>query len=138
MNDLDRKIGELKGWRYSLPGAETERRPDGTILPLPEGFTWMDGETECYLEGCACAWSTSDSKALELVDELQGKMAFRLECCPSGIMWYATFSPVTTGMSALIQIELSKAEGSGITRPEAICRAYIAAREWMAQKGGER
>lgn len=66
-------------------------------------------------------------KLSELVDELQGKFAFDLCCSPSGLMWYATFSPVSTGPSALIQIESPKFTGSGISRPEAICQAYIAA-----------
>lgn len=116
-NLLDQQVALLKGWEYD---------------PMEHGW-WMSPEDKAagrYWFG-GLQWASSDSKALELVDELQGKFAFNLSCAPSGIMWYATFSPV---YHSLIHLELTKSEGSGYTRPVAICRAYIAAMTWMKEK----
>jgi hypothetical protein len=70
-------------------------------------------------------WSTSDSKALELVDEIPAPTVFKLERSSLPDTWYAYFA--FPGRNAV---------GFASTRPEAICRAYIAAREWMATKAG--
>lgn len=114
MNDLDRKIAELKG---------ASLMPDGP---------YVGGITPDRSKYVAPTWSTSDSNALELVDELtrpeQNRMtefAFAMRTAEVGRGWLAIFFP---GQGR------DHFPGGGYTRPEAICRAYIAAREWMAAK----
>lgn len=127
MTDLDRRIAEAKG--YPDPVEVTEflcGACDFEIKAIASGdYQHIGG-----------GWSTSDSKALELVDELRGKFAFYLSCSPSGIHWYATLSPVVTGLAALNPPDGPNFTGDGISRPEAICRAYLAAVEWMKARRG--
>src|SRR4051812_9552628 len=120
LNPIDRQIMELKGWTHDPFGDGNEATD-----------CWGPEVHECeFMVGDEYnpPWSQSDAKAFELVDELRGQFAFDLSCSPSGLMWYATSSPVRTGPAALIAIEAPKATGSGVTRPESICLAYIAAR----------
>jgi hypothetical protein len=53
VTDLDRQIAELKGY---------EEGEYGVWLPVDPGLGWSEPHS--------LRWSTSDSKALELVDEL--------------------------------------------------------------------
>jgi hypothetical protein len=110
MNELDRKIAELKGyWTKNWP----------VVCENPEY------REETRVE---CNWSTSDTKALELVDELVDgpeKLPFELLILSetrSG-RWMARFHYASS--------QQSPQGGVGATRPEAICRAYVAAMEWM-------
>lgn len=107
MSDLDKRIAELKGlWMKNWP----------FVCGNPE----YPNETRVE-----CDWSTSDSKALELVDEM--KTDYKMVFISRQGDWFAEF------------FVLNQYVGGGLakTRPEAICRAYIAAREWMATKGAE-
>jgi hypothetical protein len=121
MNDLDRKIAELKGlWTKHWP----------YVCENP------DKREETRVE---CDWSTSDSKALELVDELQGKFRLRLLSSPSGLAWQAHFDECVLGLVAFTpgkHFSCATFQGIASSRPEAICRAYIAARTWMREKKG--
>jgi hypothetical protein len=118
MNPTDRKIAELKG----LPA-------EGEITHWPVG---EDDKGRVFPTGDPSpqnwGWSISDSKALELVDEMRALGWFFLLQDMRDRTWRASFinDESGTGMQA------------GATRPEAICRAYIAAREWMAAQGGGR
>lgn len=113
MTDLDRKIAELKGW---APSKERINKAAENGVAVT-AFMPLDG----------WAWSTSDSKALELVDELKARgLYFTLFDLADGT-WNAQFDPDDDPIRP-------DAEGSAPTRPEAICRAYIAARERMAAR----
>lgn len=142
MNDLDKRIAELKGWisfseyrkewiAVPPPGSEPPTRYDDDSEPAayyksdryPGEFFSQDAS---YMDGWPKgtffhipSWATSDAKALELVDEL-GR-GLRLEGC--GFHW-----------SAVIDFFGQHHQETGTTRPEAICRAYIAAREWAASR----
>jgi hypothetical protein len=135
VNDLDRKIAELKGYVDIIESLDAichcTNVPVLAGRPVGKVARGLRVDAHYQIGG---PWSTSDSKALELVDELQGRMSFLLCCSPSGILWCARFSPVITGMDALNPPKSPVFDGDAPTRPEAICRAYIAAREWMAKK----
>ncbi len=110
MNDLDKRIAGLKG----LLNAEGQQVKFHGRLDADFG--------EPY-------WSTSDAKALELVDELRTEgMAFIMRSAEVGSGWLASFYP---------EMDTKFFQGGWHTRPGAICRAYIAAREWMATKAGD-
>lgn len=132
---LDKRIAELKGWRPSRPWEEIQGEWSGA--------RWLDSEgnrTKYAVIGFCDSvggphehfshstdvpeWSpsTDDAQALELVDELG--LDFRLEGKPGA--W-----------SAVIDYYGQHHQEVGDSRPEAICRAYIAAREWMATKEKE-
>jgi hypothetical protein len=112
MTDLDRKIAELKGWEViGTAHPDLHGHPDPLSVPAAGLMGKKDGEVRAL-----AFWSTSDAKALELVDELG--MQFRLEGNPGH--WSAVFD--VYGQHHI---------DGGTTRPEAICRAYIAAREWL-------
>lgn len=107
--DLDRQIAILKGATHDLSG---------------NAFTF---------------YSESDAKALELVDELvTQERNDRLYCFDFGLAlsarnpweWAAWFVPSPTRTGARISTQ-----GRGPTRAEAICRAYLSAREWMNNQG---
>jgi hypothetical protein len=122
MNDLDRKIAELKGWEVSLDGMLIEAHG-----AKPQDFlNWGDG---------AGLWSTSDSKALELVDEVQAAEPGSTFNLFGGLGKYDRL-PVWVAHFTFWSGTVNTKEGRAATRPEAICRAYIAAREWMAAQGG--
>lgn len=136
MTDLDRKIAELKRWRHVPAGTETVIRgmratlSEGWMEPLSKGGEW-------YHAAFNCNWSTSDSKALELVDELgqhhpsrMWKFFFRLDQLENGQGWRAVFWQDLQGK----MIPPRKYTGQDPTRPKAICRAYIAAVTWMRGK----
>ena len=147
MHALDRKIAELKGWR-PITAADLEKKaalqkwcPEDRVVGCRDredgGLdfgTHKDGEP---------TWSTSDSKALELVDELErgtpgilfSKFFFRLERMENGQGWKAVFITDTQGC----MIPSKKFTGQDTTRPKAICRAWLAAAahvEWMKEKKG--
>lgn len=123
MNDLDRKIAELKGIKPELqqatgPTGNPIGRPGHLLTP-----NWGQ-------------WSTSDAKALELVDELTHlgpvpleRFCFILATYDGGKTWSAAFAKHQRSRL------LNQYDGQGRTRPEAICRAYIAACEFLNQKG---
>ena len=127
MKGLDRKIAELKGWRHVPAGTETVMR--GSRATLAEGYVErLDMGGEWYHAGFNCNWSGSDSKALELVDDLDTQCFIERFGQPNW-KWAAVFIYRTPGLPG----PTFRAEGT--TRPEAICRAYIAAREFLNQKG---
>lgn len=110
MNDLDRKIAELKGIPY---------REHAQYNFIQE------------LEGAATTWN-SDAAALELVDELHPAHFFTLKSLPNSQGWKAVFQPDPGNR----MVGTPKYTGQDMSRPKAICRAYIAAREWMAGRKG--
>lgn len=111
MNDLDKRIAELKGW--AVVGAKFNDRYLGIVVRV-------DGKNQDV------SWSTSDAEALELVDELAA-LPFELLTLSQApyARWLARFHcPADQGLKGAV----------GATRPEAICRAYICIREWMEKK----
>lgn len=115
LTDLDRTIAGLKGVHLMADGPYIGGiRPDGTKHVEP-------------------TWSTSDSKALELVDELTRPAAARMHDYAFSLTW----DPGTKQWTAIffrdgeVMFFLERAP----TRPEAICRAYIAAVTWMRGRG---
>lgn len=140
MTDLDRQIAEIKGWRrLTRPELKKVYGAMG-IIAVPESGDLLEVyQTEGAPLGNppwkACplpAWSTSDSKALELVDEFP-EIGFTLDHFGTAIMkggyWSAQFR-IPRGHSPDWNIRAEAA-----TRPEAICRAYIAAVTWMRGRG---
>lgn len=132
MNDLDRKIAELKGWEY-VPAS-------GPIFPggkmrLSEGYgEVVPGHEEKWFHlASECNWSTSDSKALELVDE----MTIRDEICGFELFLLATVPKRIWKAQFHVHGDPRQIPAVAESRPEAICRAYIACREWMAKEGGK-
>lgn len=135
MNDLDRKIAELKGMPV-----------DGEVTHWPVG---EDDKGKLFPTGDPIpqnwGWSTSDAKALELVDELvydaPNRMArFRFiliswnATAIKPARWEARFEPYETDEGRTYTSSGHRFDGQAPTRPEAICRAYIAAREWMKER----
>ena len=124
MNELDKRIAELKGLTVDgLGGLSTDKPGVFTLGPT---------------------WSTSDTKALELVDEIldRGGVDFQLvRPEKKSKPWSATFG-ITDARGPVGFITDKGARfchlksGEGPTRPEAICRAYIAAMGWMREKKG--
>ncbi len=116
MKDLNKRIAELKGWEYD-----------------PVDFGWFrtpeekkNGQSQGEL-----VWTGSDADALDLVDEIQNAMFF-FERFGTGVKtWRAVFSFRGDGST------WKDFEGRSQSRPEAICKAYIAAREWMVTKAAE-
>lgn len=117
MNDPDKRIAELKGLKIEIMQGDSS------------------GVTEIWLGiapgSNACEptepWSRSDAKALELVDEL-------IEGHPGTGINITRERQTGRWMVAICPGDW--VHGEAATRPEAICRAYIAAREWMATKAG--
>jgi hypothetical protein len=120
MNELDRKIAELKG----LGTDEITQYPidedlEGRIFPTgdPIKVNW--------------GWSTSDTKALELVDEWiaedpeNRQFSIRYSSQHVGDRWQCSLRPGFLPQWGIAWVE------DAPTRPEAICRAYLAAMEWM-------
>lgn len=122
MNDLDRRIAEAKGFKFGL---------DGAVAAGPDG--------KHYLSAWFC-WSTSDAKAFELVDELapatdKKDPEWGFMCGIFGKEWNATFYKAVHRNGDLV-CDPIRLEGNAPTRPEAICRAYLAAMEWMKARKG--
>ena len=136
MTDLDRQIAEIKGWRPVTP-ADLEKmaslkawfpqdhvigckdRDDGGL----DFGTYKDSDP---------TWSTSDSKALELVDEYpEAGFSLHRFGSTSGEYrpWAARFTFRRPGQPDW------NIQGEAPTRPEAICRAYLAAMTWMKERG---
>lgn len=112
MTDLDLKIAELKGWDI----AQDDYLGEVVRFDTPMGRVTLEPQN----------WSTSDAKAFELVDEVTtfahpypAFELFVLATEPKHARWMAKFhsGAHTDG-------------GVGETRAEAICRAYIALKEW--------
>lgn len=132
MTDLDRKIAELKGWK------RPEWEKDFPFEP-GDGLYSAGGTLE-YIEGQeAPMWSQDIAKAFELVDEIcidqDNKKGARFHLiqweAKTGIAahWEARIEPYwIDGEYTLTQVG-NRFDGRGQTRPEAICRAYIALRE---------
>jgi hypothetical protein len=123
LNDLDRKIAELKG--YVVLGLASV----GTLEPIPDDpekynlalKRLSDGKVEIQPH-----WSTSDTKALELVDELLGEgVGCILMSSPEMGYWSAMFSDSKVIPEAPIVMYERQGNGKGMTRAEAICRGYI-------------
>lgn len=131
MTDLDRKIAELKGWEWDEAARMVwtepafEREVFGEKVPARRGLVMS-----------YCSWSTSDSRALELVDELGAAkrvLVLRLELM-------APLADEKREWMCTVTLDGGKYKNTTFapiapTRPEAICRAYIAAREWMEKRG---
>jgi hypothetical protein len=135
MNELDKRIAELKGFWWDLSEGVVWITP-----PVPVNqHGIVDGGRRCLSIGDFC-YSTDDAKALELVDELApvtaGSPEWGFMCGCFGKEWNATFyrSVRTKPHGEIIVHPDHQFEGDAPTRPEAICRAYIAAREWMATR----
>ena len=109
MNDLDKRIAELKGWIITQDKYLGTRFNYGT----PVGELSID----------AYSWAESDAKAFELVDEISAPVVFELKRSRLPDTWYAWFSFAD-----------HNSVGYGATRPEAICKAYIAAREYLEKR----
>lgn len=129
MTDLDRKIAEAKGWRYSPFGEEKERNSStGQVFPMSEGFVYVQGESTYHVAGWACNWSTDTAKAFELVDELTGastNVVFQLTQGQVTRQWQASF---------ICLAPRHRVNGEAPTVPEAICQAYIALKEWEKKR----
>ncbi len=129
MNDLDRRIAESKGWEFDAKEGIVWTTPH---VPRNEHGI-VDGGREGFDPG-DCCWSTSDAMAFELVDEIMAadpKVCFNLDHHYGGLSpWSARFR---IGFG-IVGRDFTGAPCDGQTRPEAICRAYLAAREWMAGK----
>lgn len=108
VNDLDRKIAELKG------------------IPYQE-FTELNYIQEVVKT--ATTWS-SDAKALELVDEL----AVHDDVCGFELFLVATVPKRIWKAEFAVHGEPRQIGCVEESRPEAICRAYIAAMTWLKEK----
>jgi hypothetical protein len=136
MTNLDRKIAELKGLKIDrLVGV------DGVgVVEI-----WLEVAPGSEAYEAVPAWSTSDSKALELVDELcvdqPDGMGARFHLIrweakgTKAARWEARIEPYWLDGQYTLTQQGNRFDGEGPTRPEAICHAYIAAREWMAGRG---
>lgn len=129
VTDLDRQIAEIKD--IAPPTAkqmESLVAIHGQMAP----FYWIRTHRGADLAICepvrfeSLNWSTSDSKALELVDELGHP--FLME----GLRDHWTASITILGARGQCDNFFQE---NGATRPEAICRAYIAAVTWMRGRG---
>ncbi len=140
MNDLDKRIAELKGWR-KVTVSDLERiailEGRGPTTPYrdlvrdrPDGGMDLTDEPPAG----SPTWSTSDAKAFELVDEIMRadpKVCFNLDHHYGSLYpWNARFR---IGFG-IVGEDFTGAYCDGQTRPDAICRAYIAAIEWMKGK----
>jgi hypothetical protein len=137
LNDLDKQIATLKGYS-PLSGIMGEfhwgfpalRHQVKVVVPIPVKDL---------------NWSASDARALELVDELVRQNPNR----PRDIgfaLYYEVAYPMGSESVRIIQWQCSFyeedgnkkireiAHAMGFSRPESICRAYIAVRERMATK----
>lgn len=127
MTDLDKKVAEAKGWRYSPFGEEKERNSStGQVFPMSEGFVYVQGESTYHVAGWACNWSTDTAKAFELVDEV----GFRLTLQGEKDDWFA----VIWALEKPDDKFPNPIKEYGETRAEAICRAYIALKEWEKKR----
>jgi hypothetical protein len=110
MNDLDKQIAELKG--------------SGTLAFLAKSPAYRAAVPEAIpIVESQVSWSTSDAKALELVDEMVVDTDFRLSYNSRSGAWTAEIG------------RISPCQAVGETRAEAICKVYIA---WMAYLRGAR
>lgn len=132
MNDLDRKIAELKGWRPITQGdydriEKTIRMK--TVYPCGICRDRPDGGLDVANDAIhSHTWSTSDAKAFELVDEMLAAIAGRMDVS----IYYAS-SPGVWNCDINVD-SMTEVERWGRTRPEAICRAYIALKEWEKKR----
>jgi hypothetical protein len=138
LNDLDRKIAWLKGWEVIGTFNESQW-PEVDFFAAPQGLMVKSVETgEIQRLGL---WSTSDTKALDLVDEILTacECDFALQITEEK-KWIATFGIISRDGDIALKIPGGLKccfikDGSAPTRPEAICRAYIAAKEFLNKKG---
>jgi hypothetical protein len=117
LNDLDKRIAEAKGWRLFKPGETTPK----------DHAEWSESKAIWKPESLA-DWSTSDAKAFELVDELDTQFFLERYGQPKW-EWAAVFLYRFGGGAPGKEFR-----GVGPTRPEAICRAYLAAMEYLKGK----
>ena len=129
MTDLDRKIAELKGWK------RPEWEKDFPFEP-GDGLYSAGGTLE-YIEGQeAPMWSQDIAKAFELVDEVCGPRADRLKpisfsiICAEPNGWVKRVKFFQWKNNRITQ----EWNGDGWSIQEAICRAYIALKEWEGKK----
>jgi hypothetical protein len=123
MNGLDRRIAELKGMKDPAK---------------------LEGLEVVALLGGDYSWTTFDSKALELVDELAGEKNYMLAGVLFTLAYFKSHHRLNRGWFWAARFSIEGLDGIRIigdgeapTRPEAICRAYIAAREFMAKQAGK-
>lgn len=123
MTDLDRKIAELKGWRYH----KDNNLGEGFIHETPLGDLTLYGTKW---------WSTDIAKAFELVNEVCGPRADRLKpisfslICAEPDGWVKRVKFFQWENNRITK----KWDGEGGSIQEAICRAYIALREREGKK----
>lgn len=127
MNGLDKRIAELKGWRIVPLQQYIEMTGREPSLPQNE-YVIRDVAPRAINVLDAHDWSTSDAKAFELVDEIDHHFALERGLSSDTEAWEWEWR---AGFMLGAEIRMHVAP----TRPEAICRAYIAAREWMTAKG---
>lgn len=128
--DLDEQIAKLKGWRWS-----------------EDLHGWLYSEECTMTHGpfvVGLRWATSEDEAWGLVDELADPLFFiERYGKPGQKRWKAHFAFgrrltwFDESRNATISVPDAPfdAYGEGATRPEAICRAYIAAREYISKHG---
>lgn len=135
MNELDKRIAELKGLWWD--DAENCVWLDPPVPINKHGI--MDAGRNMVSIG-HFSYST-DERAFELVDELMdtgpgwsfhldSAMLNREKLKDSGFK----IAERAENWNCSFMHGLMICMGGGKSRPEAICRAYIAAREWMATK----
>lgn len=142
MNDLDRKIAELKGWKH-IGSHDVQNGVAAIQRWFPKDKVEFyrdrpDGGTDFgTFRGDEPTWSTSIEKAFELVDELSYEQNNRLRHYgvaitkrESELEWACTFVKMDDWISTSNHTRIMR---KGKTASEAICRAYIAVRE--AEKG---
>lgn len=132
MTDLDRKIAELKGWEWD----EVERMvwTEPAPPPLPAAVNPIPNGGRLGYIMSFCCWSRDDSKALELVDEMKDAQFYMHGSTPNPRRWWVMFQFHDMKYVTPYGVKEFKFEGDGPTRPEAICRAYIAAVTWMRER----
>lgn len=86
-------------------------------------------------------WTSSDAKAFELVDELAGEKNVRMAQVLFQLHYYKSHYRLDQTWKWAAQFSVNGMEGIRVlgdgesrTRPEAICRAYIAAMEWFKKQ----
>lgn len=119
LNELDLKIAALKGWKI------LQESPWGALEDHPEGAIWHSPINN--------RWSTSEHMALDLADELTD----------AGL--HVTIASWNPGDGRRVVVKVAGLDGGpdafklkieGSVRSETICRAWIAAREWMVGRNG--
>ncbi len=125
MNDLDRQIAEAKGYEFVTPEQLEKITGRESYWPRPQAIKKVAPRaiilaSEQGDEG----WSTSDSKALDLADDLT-ESGFEVTIAS----WNHGEGPQHR---VTVQCEAGRYTAQATSRPVAICKAWLASREWMA------